>query len=200
MKDTDKVKELLENLSPKPLPPEFRRKILSTAYQKQRKFQVIIPVLQKVFFICVVLGVMALVFDTVITNSENKHIAAMMDGFQASEVMIEKDLQEIAVELFEIEYVKHLQTLYEDKVVHEGFSGEPDAYVLIEALNELHIFSLKKIATNYLPRKEISPEQEYAFENRSKFKKIRLFIIALINNKIHVQEETNFGASGNITF
>ena len=102
--------------------------------------------------------------------------------------------------LFEIEYVKYLQTLYKDKVVHEGFSGEPDAYVLIEALNELHIFSLKKIATNYLPRKEISPEQEYAFKNRSNYKKIRLFIIALINNKIHLQEETNFGASGNITF
>ena len=102
--------------------------------------------------------------------------------------------------LFEIEYVKHLQTLYKDKMVHEGFSGEPDAYVLIETLNELHIFSLKKIATNHLPRKEISPEQEYAFKNRSKYKKIRLFIIALINNRICVQEETNFGACGNITF
>ena len=108
MKDTDKVQELLENLSPKPLPAEFRKKILSTAYQKQRKFQVIIPVLRKAFFICVVLGVMALVFDTVNTNSENKHIAAMMDGSQASEVMIEKDLQEIALELFEIEYDKNL--------------------------------------------------------------------------------------------
>lgn len=108
MKDTDKVQELLESLSPKPLPPEFRKKILSTAYQKQRKFQVIIPVLQKAFFICGVLGVMALVFDTVITNSENKHIVAVMDGSQASEVMIEKDLQEIASELFEIEYDKNL--------------------------------------------------------------------------------------------
>ena len=102
--------------------------------------------------------------------------------------------------LFEIEYVKHLQTLYKDKVVHEGGSNEPDAYVLVEALNELHIFSLKKIATNYLPRAEISPEQEYAFENRSKYKKIRLFIIALINDRIYVREETNFGAFGNITF
>ncbi|MCK4759564.1 MAG: hypothetical protein KAT69_05915 [Candidatus Aminicenantes bacterium] len=108
MKDTDKVQELLESLSPKPLPPEFRKKILSTAYQKQRKFQVIIPVLQKAFFICGVLGVMALVFDTVITNSENKHIVAVMDGSQASEVMIEEDLQEIATELFEIEYDKNL--------------------------------------------------------------------------------------------
>ncbi|TET66543.1 MAG: hypothetical protein E3J56_14245 [Candidatus Aminicenantes bacterium] len=108
MRSLDKIQIRLERLSPKPLPPEFRKKILSTAYQKQRKFQVIIPVLQKAFFICGVLGVMALVFDTVITNSENKHIAAVMDGSQASEVMIEKDLQEIATELFEIEYDKNL--------------------------------------------------------------------------------------------
>jgi len=108
MRSLDKIQILLERLSPKPLPPEFRKKILSTAYQKQRKFQVIIPVLQKAFFICGVLGVMALVFDTVITNSENKHIAAVMDGSQASEVMIEKDLQEIAADLFEIEYDKKL--------------------------------------------------------------------------------------------
>lgn len=102
--------------------------------------------------------------------------------------------------LFEEEYVKHLQTLYKDKVVYEGGSEEPDAYVHIEELNELHIFSLKKIATNHLPRGEIYPEQKYAFDNRSKYKKIRLFIIALINNRIYVREETNIGASGNITF
>jgi Zn finger protein HypA/HybF involved in hydrogenase expression len=102
--------------------------------------------------------------------------------------------------LFEREYVRHLQTLYKDKVVHEGGSKEPDAYVHIEELNELHIFSLKKITTNYLPREEISPEQKYAFDNRSKYKKIRLFIIALINSRIYVREETNFGANGNITF
>ena len=108
MRSLGKIQILLERLSPKPLPPEFRKKILSTAYQKQRKFQVIIPVLQKALFICGVLGVMALVFDTVITNSENKHIAAVMDGSQASEVMIEEDLQEIATELFEIEYDKNL--------------------------------------------------------------------------------------------
>ena len=108
MKDTDKVQELLENLSPKPLPAEFRKKILSTAYQKQRKFHVMIPVLQKAFFICVVLGVMAIVFDTVMTNSENKHLASMMNGSQTSKVLIDKDLQEIAIELFEIEYDKNL--------------------------------------------------------------------------------------------
>lgn len=102
--------------------------------------------------------------------------------------------------LFEREYVKHLQTLYKDKVVHEGASGKPDTYVLIEALNEFHIFSLKKIATNHLSRKEISPEQKYAFDNRFEYKKIKLFVIALINNKIYVREEANFGATDNITF
>lgn len=102
--------------------------------------------------------------------------------------------------LFEQEYVRHLQTLYKDKVVHGGASGEPDTYILIEELNELYIFSLKKIATNHLSRKEISPEQEYAFKNRFKYKKVRLFIIALINNRIYVQEEANFAANGNITF
>ena len=108
MRSLDKIQILLEKLSPKPLPPEFRKKILSTAYKNQSKYQVIIPVLQKAFFIFGVLGVMALFFDTVITNSEKKHIAAVMDGSQASEVMIEKDLQEIASELFEIEYDKNL--------------------------------------------------------------------------------------------
>ena len=108
MKNPDKIQILLERLSPKPLPPEFRKKILSTAYQKQRKFQVIIPVLQKSFFICVVLGITALVFDSVMTNSENKHLASVMNGSQTSNVLIEKDLQEIAIELFEIEYDKNL--------------------------------------------------------------------------------------------
>ncbi len=67
-----------------------------------------IPVLQKAFFICVVLGVMALVFDTVMTNSENENLASVMNGSQTSNVLIEKDLQEIAIELFEMEYDKNL--------------------------------------------------------------------------------------------
>ncbi|MGD2245412.1 MAG: hypothetical protein PVI11_02575 [Candidatus Aminicenantes bacterium] len=108
MRSPDEIQILLEKLSPKPLPPEFRKKILSNAYQKQRKFQVIIPVLRKAFLICVVLGVMAFVFDTVMTNSENKHLASVMNGSENSNVLIEKDLKEIAIELYEIEYDKNL--------------------------------------------------------------------------------------------
>lgn len=137
MRDLDKIQILLERLSPKPLPPEFREKILSTAYQKQRKFQVIIPVLQKALFICGVLGVMALVFDTVITNSENKHLAAMMDGSQTSEVLIEKDLQEIAAELFEIEYDKNLNQWLIRHYKTEKKSAKLESYQnIIEILKE----------------------------------------------------------------
>jgi len=137
MRDLDKIQILLERLSPKPLPPEFKEKILSTAYQKQRKFQVIIPVLQKALFICGVLGVMALVFDTVITNSENKHLAAMMDGSQTSEVLIEKDLQEIAAELFEIEYDKNLNQWLIRHYKTEKKSAKLESYQnIIEILKE----------------------------------------------------------------
>lgn len=137
MRDLDKIQILLERLSPKPLPPEFKEKILSTAYQKQRKFQVITPVLQKALFICGVLGVMALVFDTVITNSENKHLAAMMDGSQTSEVLIEKDLQEIAEELFEIEYDKNLNQWLIRHYKTEKKSDKLESYQnIIEILKE----------------------------------------------------------------
>ncbi len=137
MRDLDKIQILLERLSPKPLPPEFREKILSTAYQKQRNIQVIIHVLQKALFICGVLGVMALVFDTVITNSENKHLAAMMDGSQTSEVLIEKDLQEIAAELFEIEYDKNLNQWLIRHYKTEKKSAKLESYQnIIEILKE----------------------------------------------------------------
>jgi len=108
MKDLDKTRELLESLSPKPMPPELRDKILSTAYQKQRKFQVITPALRVATTVCCVLVVLALGFDAMIRNSENQYLAAMMGVSPASEAIIEKELQEVATELFKIEYDEHL--------------------------------------------------------------------------------------------
>lgn len=108
MKDTDKVQELLESLSPKPMPEELREKLLSTAHQSQRKSQVMTPVLVMVFSICCLLVALALFSDIMIKNSENKHFSAIMDYFLASEVTLEKDLQEIATELFTIECDKSL--------------------------------------------------------------------------------------------
>jgi hypothetical protein len=108
MKNKDNVQELLESLSPKPLPPGLKKKLLSTAYRKQQRFQIITPVLGKVFFLCCVLVVMAFVFDLMITDSEKRNLTAMMDGSQTSETMIEQDLKEIAEELFKNEYEKSL--------------------------------------------------------------------------------------------
>lgn len=108
MEEKDKVQELLESLSPKALPSGLKKKLLSTAYQKQRKLQVITPVLGKVFSICCILVVMAFVFDLMITDSENKNLTAMMDGSQTSEVIIEQELKEIVEELFKNEFDKNL--------------------------------------------------------------------------------------------
>jgi ABC-type transport system involved in multi-copper enzyme maturation permease subunit len=108
MKDEDKVQELLESLSPKPLPAELRKKLLSTAHRNQRKSQVMTPVLVIVFSMCCMLIALALFSDIMITNSENEHVSAIMDYFLTSEVTLEKDLQEIATELFTIEYDKSL--------------------------------------------------------------------------------------------
>ena len=108
MKKKDSVQELLESLSPKPLPPGLKKKLLSTAYRKQQRFQIITPVLRKVFSVSCVLVVMAFVFDLMITDSENRNLKAMMDGSQTSETMIEQDLKEIVEELFKNEYEKSL--------------------------------------------------------------------------------------------
>ena len=108
MKNTDKVQELLESLSPKSLPAELREKLLSTAHQNQRKSQVMTPILVMVLSICCVLVTLALFSDIMIKNSEDEHLSAIMDYFLASEVTLEKDLQEIATELFTIEYDKNL--------------------------------------------------------------------------------------------
>jgi len=108
MKNTDKVQELLESLSPKSLPAELREKLLSTAHQNQRKSQVMTPILVMVLSICCVLVTLALFSDIMIKNSEDEHLSAITDYFLASELTIEKDLQEIAKELFTIEYDKNL--------------------------------------------------------------------------------------------
>lgn len=108
MKNKDKVQELLESLSPKPLPGELKKKLLSTANLNQRKSQVMTPVLVMVFAICCVLVALALFSDVMITNSENEQFSDIMKYLLASEVTLEKDLQEIAKELFTIEYDKNL--------------------------------------------------------------------------------------------
>lgn len=108
MNDKDKVQELLESLSPKPLPAELREKLLSTANQNQRKSQVLTPVLVMAFSMCCVLVALALFSDIMIKNSENEHFSDIMASFLTSEVTLEKDLQEIATELFTIESEKSL--------------------------------------------------------------------------------------------
>ena len=108
MGGVNKTQEFLEGLSPKPLPPELREKILSTAYQRQRKFLVVSPVLRMLFAISCVLAVLAFFCDIMIKNSENDFLGSIMNGSQVSEMILDKDLQEITKELIEIDCDKHL--------------------------------------------------------------------------------------------
>ena len=109
-------------------------------------------------------------------------------------------INKVSGTLFEKEYVKHLQTIYKDKVIHDGRSSRPDAYVIVESLNELHVFSLKNVASKFLSRKEVKPEQDFAFENRLEYKKVRFFHIVNIKNKIFVKEETDLSLTENLVF
>lgn len=108
MRDDNKVQKLLEKLSPKPLSPEIKEKILSGAYQRERKFQVITPVLRWVFTASCVLIVITFVFDSVVKSRESNHLTAMMDGSKASEILKDKELKDMIRELFKIEYNQDL--------------------------------------------------------------------------------------------
>jgi len=104
----NKTQEILEGLSPKPLPPGLREKILSTAFQRQREFFVISPVFRTLFAISSVLIVLAFFCDIMIKNSENDFLTSIMNGSQVSEMILDKDLQEMTKDLFKIEYDQRL--------------------------------------------------------------------------------------------
>ena len=107
----DKTQETLEGLSPKPMPPELREKILSTAYRRQREFPVVSPAFRTIFIVSSVLIVLALFCDTMIKNSENNFLASIMNGSQISEIVLDEDAQEMKdelLELFKIEYDQRL--------------------------------------------------------------------------------------------
>jgi hypothetical protein len=90
------------------LPPRLREKVLSTAYQRQREFQVISPVHRMLFAISSVLIVLAFFCDIMIKNGENDFLRSILNGSQVSEMILDKDLQEMTKDLFKIEYDERL--------------------------------------------------------------------------------------------
>lgn len=104
----NKTQEILEGLSPNPMPPGLREKILSTAFQRQREFLVISPVLRTLFAISSVFIVLAFFCDIMIKNNENDFLTSIMNGSQVSEMILDKDLQEMKDELFKIDYDQRL--------------------------------------------------------------------------------------------
>jgi hypothetical protein len=108
MKDDNKTQKLLEKLSPKPLSPEIKEKILMRSYQRKNKFQLVTPALRWVFAGSCVLIAMAFVFDTAIKNSEKSRLTAMMDGSKATEILRDQELQDMIRDLFKIKNDQNL--------------------------------------------------------------------------------------------
>lgn len=114
---------------------------------------------------------------------------------------VEGFLNEFAGKLFESKYSKFLQTLYKDKVIHEGGPGEPDAYVIVEELQELHIFSIKYLKSgDSIPSKELNPELEFAWKNRFEYKKVKLFLIVFDYSaqELRIRQIKDFSVTTNI--
>jgi hypothetical protein len=104
----NRTQQILEGLSTRPMPPGIKEKILTAAYQKRREFLVISPVLRTLFAVSSVLIALAFFCDILIKNSENDFLTSIMNGSQVSEMMLDKDLQEMKDELFKIEFDQHL--------------------------------------------------------------------------------------------
>ena len=113
-----KTQETLEGLSPKPMPAELREKILSTAFRRQREFPVVSPVFRALFVVNSALIVLALFCDTLIKNSENNFLTSIMNGSQVSEMMRDKNSQEMKDELFELFKIEYDQRLNQWVIRH----------------------------------------------------------------------------------
>jgi len=114
---------------------------------------------------------------------------------------VEGFLNEFAGKLFESKYSKYLQSLYKDKVIHDGGPGKPDAYVIVEELQELHIFSIKYLkSADSIPSKEINPELEFAWKNRLEYKKVLLFLIVFDYSaqELRIRQIKDFSVTTNI--
>lgn len=111
MEKVNKPEKILEGLSPKPIPPELKERILSKAYQRRSESFVISPALQKMFAFCSVLIVLAFFSDILIKNSENEFLTSILNGSQVPELALEKNLKEMRGEIFRIDYDRRFDQL-----------------------------------------------------------------------------------------
>lgn len=94
-----------------------------------------------------------------------------------------------------------------NEINHEGGTGEPDVYCIDYDKEALHIYSVKNVdlesASGVLDIKELSPELEFAIEERFTYNEVRLFLILIDNsnnNKLIVKEIENFSRTKNLSF
>jgi len=108
MKSTNKAEKILEQLSPKPMPPEVKERILLKARQKKREFRILSPAYSTLFGISLILLLAVLLSGIVIRKSEYRYLVSVMNGQQVSEDTLKKELKEMTDGLKNIEHELNL--------------------------------------------------------------------------------------------
>ena len=113
MKNTNKAEKILEQFSPKPMPPGIKERILLKAQQKKREFRTLSPAYRTLFGISLILLLVVLLSDLVIRRSEYRYLVSILNGQQVTEDTLEEELKEMTDGLINIEdesYLNHWLT------------------------------------------------------------------------------------------
>ena len=108
MRNIHKTERLLESLSPKPLPPELKEKIIANVNNKLRKMWVLLPVYRIIFAVSCFLLILFCISEIFIQKSERNHLASIINSPQATGAAHENDLQKMTADLLNIEYESNL--------------------------------------------------------------------------------------------
>ena len=137
MGNANRTEKYLEKISPKPMPSELRKKILSTLSQRKKELRVCSPAYKRLFGISCIFIFVALFCDILIQNSERSYLASIMNGPQVSEIKIEKDFKEMTEDLLQIgNYPSFIQWLTYCLKVHRKDGKLRNHQVILDILRE----------------------------------------------------------------
>lgn len=108
MGNIDKTEELLESLSPRPLPQELKEKIMANADKKQKEMQILSPAYRIVLAVSCALLFVFLLSEFLIRKGEIHFVASITNIAQTYEAAPENDLQKMTADLLNIEYDSNL--------------------------------------------------------------------------------------------
>ena len=96
--DADDIEKTLLSLSPKPIPPGVRARVLESALRKQRDL-VMTPWMSATAGACVLLMAIAVLGDAAVTKSQNDNLRALLNGSRVSR-LAEEDAGTLPAEIY----------------------------------------------------------------------------------------------------